>query len=401
MWLVMRRATALAQLIGLPKAAMIIDSLEGSRESSSYNGDIKLCEQKADLWRAICIIDRIHGLLWSLPLATASYTLPKPLLADSHGQVDHKSYLYSMGSIASHINDLDTLCSSGRPLAEAFSAAVAVDQELRALIALNPKDWYKIQWTEISVDPLLQYWQVYFMVRTHLQFALKDEEGQDFMFSFVTCSNACQELARRYTYLRPIIPAGFFALGVIDLQVFTAAVFLLLSSYRPRATGQVIQIFDCDTSRQLVHDVVETMKVAADRAGGDFARHAADAIHSLNVLLQQPQTSEPQTITLNLALVGMIHVSRRPRSVPSVPLPHYPQQNQLSQNSWQAVSSGDNVSATQEMPSGANDFNQFDPISYSMELPENHLFFVDETCASDQWLTWAAGADTVMNTMAS
>ena len=164
---------------------------------------------------------------------------------------------------------------------------------------------------------------------------------------------------------------------------------------------QKIQILDCDASGQLVHDVVEMMKVAANRAGGDFARHAADAIQALKMLLQQPQTSEPQSITLNLALVGKIHVSRRPRSAIPAPLPRYPQQNQDSQNGWQAVPSGGSVASMQQTPAGANVFDQFNPVSYSMELPENHLFFVDETCASDQWLTWAGGIDTAMNTMAS
>jgi len=365
MWLLLRRVIALAELIGLPRASIASPSLGGRRG------------QKAEVWEAICAIDRISSIMWSLPLATAHYPLPKPPLIDSEGHVRPQAYLYHLADIASRVLELDHISSSGRPLTELFNAVIGTDQELTSLARLAPKSWWKIHWSELSIDALLQHWHQYLTVRTHLQLALTYDEDQRFAFDFITCLDACQELARRYISLRPILPAGFFVNRVIDLQAFTAAVFLLLARSRTaRGSGTFPHAVDLDFT--IVDQVVHVMETAADRAGGEFAHQAADAVRSLSSLLQEPQMSESQKITLSLPLAGKIHVSRKSDAAKSVPPPQRPR----------PTTSGDGSDlASQTMPFRSSELD-LNSLSYSIEVPENYSFLTDEAFGTEQWLTW-------------
>ena len=390
MWLLSRRIIALAELIGLPRASMVIASHQDSLAGASLS-HVQSWRQKAGVWESICTIERIASLMWSLPIATINYPLPKLPVVDPQGQVNPQSYLYNLADIASRVLELDNIYSSGRPLTELFDAVVATDQELRSLASLTPKSWQKIYWSELSIDALLQYWHQYLTVRTHIQLALKHEEGQQFAFNFITCLEACQELARRYVSMRPVLPAGFFANRVFDLQAFTATVFLLLASYRTKHGSSTFpQAIDVSVTTGLVGQVVSMMGFAADRAGGDFAHQAVNAIRSLSSLLQRSQTSESQKITLSLPLIGRIHVSRKSYAARTVLKQPHPSPAQQPQGPWQNTTSvtGPTPNA-QAMSFGSSDFHSMDSLSYSMEIPEIYPFLTDETFETEQWLTWS------------
>jgi hypothetical protein len=352
---------------------------------------IEFWKRKAGVWESLCAVDRISSMMWSLPLATSNYSLPKRPIVDSQGQVNPHAYMFSIANIASRILEMDSIHSSGRPLTELFNAVIATDQELRSLASLTPKTWWEINpELELSINSVLQFWHHYLTVRTHLQLALKYDDGQEFVFSFITCLNACQELARRYLSLRPVLPAGYFANRVIDLQVFTATVFLLLASYRKfRGPNTFLQTVDVNAAKGIVDLVVRTMGFAADRAGGDFARQAADSIRSLSLLLQQPQTSEAQKITLNLALIGRLHVSRHPHAAKNMPKQSHLTPNEQAPAPWQTPPvSIDTASATQEFSIEPSDLESIDSFSYSMEIPENFPLLNNDTFGTEQWLTW-------------
>ncbi|KAL9130270.1 MAG: hypothetical protein Q9217_001520 [Psora testacea] len=395
-WLLSRRVIALAELAGLPRASMALAShqelLAGTSRGAQPGATPSLVgwwRRKAALWESICAIDRMTSMMWSLPLATADYPLPKRPIADSQGQVNPQSYLYGLADIASRVHELDNIYSSGRPLLELSNAVIGTDRELRSLASLTPQSWQKAHWPQLSIDALLQYWHQYLTVRTHLQLALKYKESQQFTFNFITCLDACQELARRYVSMRPILPAGFFANRVIDLQAFTATVFLLLASYRTTpGSGTLPQAVDVNITTGVVDQAVRMMGFAADRVGGDFAHQAADAIRSLSSLLQQPQSSKSQKITLSLPLVGRIHVSRKSHAASLVPEQPYPTPTQQPQGSWQTTTSSDEFHpVAQAMPFGSSDLNSMDSLTCLMEIPESYPFLTDETSGSEQWFT--------------
>lgn len=203
MWLLSRRLIALAELIGLPRASMVLASHQNSLAGASLS-HIRSWRQKAGIRDSICTIERIASSMWSLPIATLSFPLPK-----QQSQVNPQSYLYKPADITNHVLELDNIYSSGRPLTEGVDA-VGTDQELRSLASLTPENWQKIYWTKLSIDALLQYWHPCLSVRTRLQLALKHDEGHQFAFNVIAFREACQELARRYVSMRPLLTAGLF-----------------------------------------------------------------------------------------------------------------------------------------------------------------------------------------------
>jgi hypothetical protein len=286
-------------------------------ESTSSASQISRLKQRAQAWESICGIDRITSMVCSLPLATANYPLPKRPLLDSAGNVNTQAYLYSLAGIASRMLELDGMQSAQRPLSEMFNAVMRTDHELRSLASYPGRDWWDMKpSTDFPIDVLLQYWHKYFIVRTHLQLALTyDGQNDEFAFNFITCLNACQELANRYLSLRPAAPTGFFANWVIDMQAFTSIVFLQLASYRithKSSPGRLSHGFDINVIADLIDQVVKTMESSTGRAGGDFAQQAASVIRSLDSLLQLPHVPESQRISLSLPLIGTIKISKRP-----------------------------------------------------------------------------------------
>ncbi|KAL2064625.1 hypothetical protein VTL71DRAFT_3762 [Oculimacula yallundae] len=396
MWLTLRRIVALAELNGLPRATLALnkydESISGTQGGAKISADpsaIALWRCKAEVWASICAIDRIQSLMWSLPLATANYPLPKRPIVDANGQVDAQAYQYSVIEIAARILEIDNLVQAGRPMEEVFQVVVETDQQLRTIDSLTPKGWQRIEWSEFSIYAILQYWQQYITIRIHLQLALK-YDGRDFTFNFVTCLSAAQELTRRYISLRPLLAPGFFANRVLDLQAFTAMAFLLLAVCRGSySAGSLFQTVDTEMLLGLVDGGVETMRQAATRAAGDFARQAADSICSLRSLLMQPHASENQKITLHLALIGTIHVSRKAQPTSNVlsnPLPS----SQQPEMSWQPSTSTSGIAHDHTIPLFDPSGNGLmDSLSFSMEMPESYPLFADQTSGSEPWLTWS------------
>lgn len=190
--------------------------------------------------------------------------------------------------------------------------------------------------------------------------------------------------------MRPAFPEGLFVNRVVDLQAFTSVTFLLLSKYRTsRGSHNFQYTLDLNIVTGLVDQVVQIMEFVATRAGGELARQAVDAIHSLISLLEQPQTTESQKITLSLGLAGRLHVSRRKseiaRNTPQQTHPAPSQQFAGWENSYNAQS------APQFTPIRSSDTNMMDSLSYSMEIPDDYPFFDDETFGNEQWLTWTDG----------
>lgn len=328
------------------------------------------------LWECICAVDRMTSMMWSLPSATAEHSLRKRPIVDARGRVNPQSYLYTLADIASRILEVDNIYFSGRPLPELANAVTGVDRELRLLAGLTPESWEQAGETSLSIDLLLKYWHQYFTLRTHLQLALSHSPGTPFPISFQTCLEACRQVAHRYVSIRPLLPGGFFA-RVIDLQAFTAAIFLLLAGHRYSSA-----------SEGLLLAVERVMKSAAARVGGNVTQQAADAIHSLSTLLRQKQSSRSQEIILRLPLVGRIRVSRRMGVTESRPGVAASDGSVQPADPWPVPNAGPsqlNAEAGLSEIADGQLLNSMESFSYLMEMPDT---FADEFAESDRWLTY-------------
>lgn len=402
MYIVLRRTIAFAELLGLPRASKAMES----RRLGAINGEIdQALWHRAEVWESVCAVDRIMAMMWSMPLGTPNSALPKRALLDADGKVVAQSFLYHLVEIASRVLELDGMYSSGMPDPELFSTVMGIDQEIRYLAMAVPKSWWWTEYSALEASAILQYWHQYLTVRAHLQLALMQDHSQQFAFNFATCLEASQELSRRYAVLRPLLPVGFFASRVIDLQAFTGAVFLFLASHRhtTSATLAMQSNTDAESPRRHGQRIIDTMQQAADAGTGapaDFARQAAAAIRSLAMLLSQPQAyGDALRATLRIPLIGKIHVSRKgnaagnggaggvagqpPIAPSSGPLPV-----QQFPNQTESLMPSDGTASGGFAPLPMQDWG-LDQLSYSMEIPESFYPFAnDDIFANEQWLTW-------------
>lgn len=307
MWIRVRRIISFAELVGLPAQA-----------SKSFHGEATE-EQAADaaVWQSICVVERLISTMSNLPAATKSYSIQHSDLISADGKVNVQSYMSRLTDIVLNVQDLENEASSDRPSFEQLSRVFAVDEKFRELSEMTPTDWWNVSGNHMSAERLVQYWHHYFTIRAHLRLAMADDSSGRYRLSYNTCVRACQNLAWRYIDLRPLLPDGFFASRVLDLQILTAAVFLLLDSSKPvLPDAQLLQ--QANASGNLVEQLITSLESASNRAGGNFAEKALVAVRSLKTLMQAPLNRDSrEEMTLKLPLIGKIAVTRKlPQSQP-------------------------------------------------------------------------------------
>lgn len=334
-------------------------------------------------------------MMWSFPIATSAQSLPRQPVVDSQGHIDPRAYMYNLAEIATRVLDFDNLSAFPTVPGDILGNAIGIDKDLQLLAGSTPPGWWKGSGKHLSIDALLQYWHLYFTVRTHLRLAMSFN-GDDTQFAlnlaFNACFRACRELCERYVSLRPMLPVGFFANGIIDLQVFTALVFLVLASHRAahadtgyyRSTRNDLENID-----RIVSEAVRGMQHAAEDIGKGFAQQAVRAIRSLSTLLATSPSSKNQQITLSLPLVGKIHLSYKAGNASSGTV------NTSVRNQWPVEPIGDvplndNVftSSTPRDEDGKSPF-----LSYSMEIPGDYAFLADTSLDYEFWQTQMGSTD--------
>lgn len=299
-----------------------------------------------------------------------------------------KAYISNIAGIAAAIQGIDESYLLQRGDLELFDKVSKVDSDLRALKAMTPDAWWTIGSQHGVPEHLMQFWQYYLWARTHLQLALRDDTDPQCAYSYLTCTQACRELALRYGMLRGILPLNFFAGRIIDLEAMTAAVFLVYISHRASANQVFVPNDGGMTSRDLAYEIVKTMESVytktPNQVGCDVARKGSKAIRRLDELLSQPAPAESQTLLLQIPLLGRINVSRHSR---------HSEQSSMSDYS-QSTYSGTGNNLTQPVMVGNNSstFNMSDPLPWSMDLyMQDFPAFGDDFFGAEQWYSFTNG----------
>lgn len=361
MWIRLRRIIAMAELIGLPRASKLL-SAEATPHSRSA----------AAMWESICVVDRLAGMMFNLPSATKSYPPLRTSVMSDDGSVNLQAYISRLTEIALSVQDLDNtpLEKSGF---DQMAKVFAVDESLRTLAESTPVSWWTPSIMYMTAERLVQYWHHYFTVRTHLRLALADDESGRFRLNYNTCLSASQIMARRYIDLQPALPAGFFACKAIDLQILTAAIFLVFDSSKAD-TASTQNNPQSNYSGTLVEQLAEAMTMASQRAGGEVAEKAVVALRSLQTLIRGSESDESQKgMTLKLPMLGKISVTRKINRA----------QAELPQTAQPVAAAG-----WQHYPFSADEFQLQDNgtmPSWSMDIMGDDFAFVPEAMSGDSF----------------
>ena len=389
----LRRVIALAELIGLPRAAQRADVPETlSPSTAEFMRTASKQESAAILWKGICAIDRIVNMMFNLPPGTTAYPFPMPKTIISDGRIIPQNYLRHLANICTKVQEVDEAYVSQLPETDLLEKVFKADQELRSLSNMTPQSWWTLTQDSPLPDRLLQYWYNYFTVRTHLQLALRSSSDSQYTYSYLACSQAARSVAERYVSLRGILPPGFFAGRILDLQCLTAAVFLLYNSQRPMPKqGLGIQGGGDQSTAQLLEQILQMMDSVSTEVSGYISRQAAVAIRGLRELLDRPWQIDSKNLTLRIPMLGKINVNRHSlagqvsQSLPQYDLnaPQVPgsQPNLLPTQSAQA--------APQDPAYGLSGMDSNDFLSWSMDLMlDDFPPFPDESFGTDQWLSF-------------
>lgn len=307
-WLTLRRIIALAELAGLPQAndelLRISNTRDGNMRTQTDQEALKL---KADVWEAICATDRNFSMMLNFPAGTARYRFPRDNSIWRDGQVSPQAYNYQLSNICAAIFEIDESYVRGSSHAESYEKVLSADRQLRALAALAPKAWWQDS-EGASLDHLLvKFWHCYIMARAHLRPGTMNDFDEQYAYSRTACRDACYNAVRRLPMLRESIPSGFFVCRVIDVQAFTTATFLLLSS-RPTRQPQIPDTTVDSHTMGCIQSIIDCLNKVSDQAGSDLAREAKTALTSLLALFQSQNPSQSRSLRLQIPLLGKIHI---------------------------------------------------------------------------------------------
>ncbi|QIW99895.1 hypothetical protein AMS68_005413 [Peltaster fructicola] len=296
-WVGLRRIVAMAEMLDIPRAAT-------THPRSGVFGERR--QTAIDLWNCIVSIDRVTSLMFNLPVGTAAHKVPVPDGVMVNGTVHLPSVLLRMSASAVAVLEIDEMVAAQRPLHEISERVMLADQEWRALADLTPARWWHSP--PLSADAMILYWYQYIGVRLHLQLALRNDEHNTLAYSHMRCIEACRNMAIRYPQLRTAMPTEFFAGRLYDVQVLTPGIFLLHSYYKP---GSAVQATP-ESPAMLVRGILEVTDRIGDKTGGAFAKQVGTAIRSVIDILEGSTKGKPRALTLQIPILGKIHVGSRP-----------------------------------------------------------------------------------------
>ncbi|KAL6233614.1 hypothetical protein BDW75DRAFT_231810 [Aspergillus navahoensis] len=308
-WLKMRHLIALAELMGLPKAAQLarIKKPNGPTDEAAQN-------EKIQLWNLICTIDRLGGMLINLPPYTKRYQLKIADELTLDGVVQASVYMSRLMDISPKIYDLEDLSATEGPTTKLYTSALEISREARDLASQTPSSWWVINMMDdLKPDHIVQYMHYCLVMKAHLPVALRQDRTEEYLYSRLACIDACESVAQRYHFIRRKLPSGFFTLRVLDLQAFGAmAALLLLSHTCPFPNHRTFHI-DRPRIERVVTQIIELMEEKSkDGVGADFAERGAKTLRALRNLLQQDASNHAsmQELTVNVPLLGTIRIRR-------------------------------------------------------------------------------------------
>lgn len=221
---------------------------------------------------------------------------------------------------------------------------------------------------------------------------MRQSADNGYIYSRLTCMDACETVAQRYQSLRRTLPTGIFLSPILDLQAFTATVVLLLTSHSAPSSDRV----EFEARKARVHgiasQVLNVMDEKSREAGrASFARQGAITIRSLSQLLQQNGDGlAANQLSLTVPLLGNVNI-RRNVDPPIIG-------TQQAAQYWNPNGSAVSQPTASEMNFGAGSLLpgvsqapaewQWNPLSWSVDGAVNNIFQDAFMADSADFGTW-------------
>ncbi|KAH6681823.1 putative Zn(II)2Cys6 transcription factor [Halenospora varia] len=308
-WIRLRHYIVIAELMGLPKASQTLQ----------LNVSIAAVDmtqiQRAQLWESMCAVDRLFSMITNLPPGTRHYQPIKTQQLVVNGSVQPWVYLTRLTDIAAKIQHMDEMDTNQDSRSEIYKTSMDLDGELKALSSQTPQSWWCRDTDHVKPDYMVQFLHHCIAMRIHLPFTMRRSPNEEYGSSHLACIDACETVTQRYSFLREMLPSGFLLAQILDLQAFTATVVLLLTTHRSPPTNQYHLSNKRTGIESKVAQVVKLMSDKSNDVAGSLAPKGVATICSLNNLLQQDSSAaHVEELTLQVPLLGKVHIRRNTRS---------------------------------------------------------------------------------------
>ncbi|KAL7622946.1 hypothetical protein AAE478_006625 [Parahypoxylon ruwenzoriense] len=325
-WLALRRAIAVAQLMGVDRWREDDDK---PLKSVDPRSDPSTRTRASGIWYRLNSSDRYLSLLLGLPAASDddSFASPERTAGDSPTERLEKLHTVIMGTIIKR-NSSNGSVNRGAAVADAaFGTTQAIDCDLElAAKSMGASWWCPV---ELPADPvstlsprelvhshahvMLQMNHHHLLILLHLPYMMRDPKERRWDYSKTTCLSSSRELLRAYIVFRRLSDAAT-ACRHTDYGALTAAMTLLLGYLDPKLRARrrdglesaIVRQRELD--RELILAIRDIMKGMAEHDGDKPSQEASDIITRLLPLTDVDLTT---TTAMNAAHGGFSDVPVR------------------------------------------------------------------------------------------
>ncbi|KAJ8123782.1 hypothetical protein ONZ43_g346 [Nemania bipapillata] len=281
-WLMLRRAIAVAQLMGVDRW-----SDKPLKSADPTSNPLTIIKAKA-VWFRVNFTDRYLSLLLGLPAGTDdnSFLIDDP--DDEPTDRLEKQHTVVMGAIIKRNS------SKGDP---SFGMTQAIDCDLEAAARSMASDFWQLPPIEVARDSgfaerirtmtqlMLQMNHHNLLILLHLPFMLRDPKERRWDYSKATCVSSSRQLLRTFLIFRKLNKASN-ACRHTDYGALTASMTLLLGYLDPKLQARdQSTTLKREADRALIQEARDKLQQMADRNGDKLARDAACIIGRLLPLL--------------------------------------------------------------------------------------------------------------------
>ena len=381
-WLIIRRAINIAQLLGLHRK---IDSDVGSR----------LVRRRNAIWTELWQRDRGFSLILGLPSSTLDSQIP-PSAPNNDGSDLHKMerFLQDLGIMMGHIIDRDQ--DLGR---KTYSATLNIEEQLEECQSIMPAQWWDFMPDSTTptdaIRGMFAAKMRFFTVQRllHLPFLLKASSDRRFEASRLSTLKSSREIIKVYNVLRDEKRPVLKVCDMVDFQVFAAAMTLIIDLLASSHTSDRRDPHREETDWQLVLQTGGILgRFSQSNKGCRVAALGARVLEDFSQL--RHGSAEGVLIKVDIPYFGRVEISTAGHA----------RQDEQHIPHTHSSSPTNNQAQTQQDPTGAFEDSiesMISPDSYFSPLPaaSQPLEMVDESWTNmldlsmaDDW-NWYPGGD--------
>lgn len=310
-WVIFRRAATFAQLLG---------SLR--QDPSEHQLNIR----KQSLWLQIWQMDKNISLLLGLPYILSALPFKVESNVDSPSVLPPKAvFIFKLGEISARIIDRN----SQSQIDTSYSVTLEIDRDFQRCKTVMPSSWWdKLPGPDMSLDAIYEMCILKFMSHNlrnyiHLPFVLKTSTDPKHQFSIFTALESSRAMIRIYEMLRDLNRPIIKVCNMLDFQVLTAALTIILQLLgNPLSYAFQQQEQDWE----IIYGLIHVMKHATRDMPDTLAAQAPQLLEDLSKLRYDFSGSH-QSFHAVVPYFGEIRIRRRDGGLGSQP----PQPSQASQ----------------------------------------------------------------------